>query len=90
MKRREFLFLALTSLVASSFAKVLSSVKVYVVEGKLGYRKNGSKGRQCINCKHFEKKDVDGICKLSAMKNVMKTKEVYVLSDSTCNMWVNK
>lgn len=43
-----------------------------------------------INCKHFEKKDVDGICKLSAMKNVMKTKEVYVFPDSTCNMWVNK
>jgi hypothetical protein len=90
MKRREFLFLTLVSITGAYFSKTLSSVKVYVTEGKLGYKLKGNKGRQCFNCKHFEKKDVDGICKLSAMKNVMKVREVFVLPEATCNMWIQK
>lgn len=90
MKRREFLFLAITAMLAMIFTKTIASVKVYVAEGKLGYKKSGNKGRQCEQCKHFEKKKKDGICKLSAMKNVMKAKEVYVLPKATCNMWVHK
>lgn len=90
MKRREFLLLAITSILAGTLAKTIASVKVYVAEGKLGYKKSGNKGRQCAQCKHFEKKKEDGICKLSAMKNVMKSKEIYVLPQATCNMWVQK
>lgn len=90
MKRREFLFLAITSILAVSFSRALSSVKIYVTEGKLGYKKNSDKGRQCSKCKHFEKRETNGICNLSTIKNIMKVKEVYVCSEATYNMWVQK
>ena len=90
MNRRNFLFLAFTSVLVCTIIKAAASVKVYVTEGKLGYKIPGNVGRQCKNCKHFETKAEDGICKLQAMKSVMKSPEVHVIPEATCNMWVQK
>lgn len=90
MNRRKFLLTAIVSLVAGSVLKAVASAKVYVETGKLGYKNPGPVGRQCSKCKHFEAKEQDGICKLQAMKNIMKSPEVYVSPVASCNMWVQK
>lgn len=90
MKRREFLLFAITSAIAGTVLKAFASVKVYATEGKLGYKLNGKKGKQCVNCKHFEAASEDGECKLQAMRSVMKSKHVFVKPTAICNMWVQK
>lgn len=90
MNRRNFLLITLTSIIASVVGKVAACEKIYVTKGKLGYKIPGNKGRQCKNCKHFEAKNKDGICKLKVMQNVMKSPEVHVIPEATCNMWIQK
>lgn len=90
MNRRKFLLLTITTAIASTALKAFASVKVYVTEGKLGYKLSGKKGRQCVNCKHFGAASEDGECKLQAMRSVMKSKQVFVKPTATCNMWVQK
>lgn len=90
MNRRKFLLFAITTAIASTAIKAFATAKVYVTEGKLGYKLNGRPGRQCLNCKHFEAGSEDGECKLQAMRSVMKSKQVFVKSTATCNMWVQK
>ena len=90
MNRRKFILLALISAVASTSLNLLAQAKVYVTEGKLGYKLKAPKGRQCEKCKYFEKASEDGECKLQAMRNVMKSKQVYVKPEASCNMWVQK
>jgi hypothetical protein len=90
MNRRKFLLIAITSAIAATTLKAFATAKVYVTEGKLGYKLNGNPGRQCLNCKHFEAASEDGECKLSVMRNVMKSKQVFVKPTATCNMWVQK
>jgi hypothetical protein len=90
MNRRSFLILSIISTVGAMVSKVLANAKVYVQEGKLGYKKVASAGRECHKCKHYEAKEQNGICKLPVMKNVMKTSEAYVLPNATCNMWISR
>lgn len=90
MNRRKFLLITITTAIASTFLKAFATTKVYITEGKLGYKLNGSKGRQCLNCKHFEADTEDGECKLQAMRNIMKSKKVFAKLTATCSMWVQK
>jgi len=90
MNRRNFLFLAFVSALAGTTIKTLASAKVYVSLGKLGYKIPGNSGRQCIDCKHYQDADEDGLCNLQVMKNVMKSQQVHVKSNATCNMWIQK
>lgn len=89
MNRRNFL-VVLSAFFISFFSKAIASVKIYVTEGKLGYRLKGSPGRDCEKCKYFKQENDDGECQFVVMRRAMKSNKVYVKKTATCNMWSKK
>jgi len=89
MNRRKFftslLFAAITGVVGTVFQAVAGPVRA--APGKLGYREDAPKARQCQKCRYYKPLKEDGECTFQGMRSAMKAKEVIVKATASCSMF---